>query len=109
MPPYSEETQVLIDAANAARDALQESERKKRDVDREVGDLNKFLDMRLGDAMEFTPLYEKCYEYTDREYTYKLCTFDKVTQRSKNGGRETSLGTWSSWSGPTSNPYSSML
>lgn len=109
MPPYPEETQALIDAADKAREALRERESRKRDVDREVGDLNKYLDTNMGEAMEFAPLYDNCYEFTDREYTYKMCAFNKVTQRPKSGGRETSLGTWVSWNGPNANPYSSML
>ena len=48
--------------------------------------------MDLGDEKEFFPLKDNCYEYTDREYTYKLCPFEKATQRSKSGGSETSLG-----------------
>ena len=109
MPPYPEETQALIAAADAAREALKLRETEKRDVDREVGELNKFLGMELGEAMEFAALYDQCYEYTDREYTYKLCSFNKVTQRSKSGGRETSLGNWMTWSGPEGDLYSEML
>lgn len=109
MPPYPKDIQALIDTANVAREALNRVEEELRGVDREVGDLTKFLDTELGVAMEFAPLYDQCYEYMDREYTYKLCPFDKVTQRSKSGGRETSLGNWVSWNGPADNLYSSML
>lgn len=109
MPPYPEETQALIAAADKARDALKQVESKLKEVDRDVGDLNKFLGTELGEAMEFAPLYDQCYEFTDREYTFKLCAFGKVTQRSKSGGRETSLGSWVSWNGPKDDPYSSML
>ena len=109
MPPYPEETQKLITAADAAREAFHTTDKQLGDVNREVSELEKFLDMDFGTAMEFSPLYEQCYEYTDREYTYKLCAFNKVTQKSKDGGRETSLGTWVSWNGPASSRYSKML
>lgn len=109
MPPYPEDVQALINAADVAREALRGVEEDLRNVDREVGDLTKFLEAELGVAMEFSPLYDQCYEYTDREYTYKLCPFNKVTQKSKSGGRETSLGNWVSWNGPPDNLYSSML
>ena len=55
-------------------------------------DINNFLGMDLGQEEEFFPLKDNCYEYTDREYTYKLCPFDRASQRSKDGGSETSLG-----------------
>jgi protein kinase C substrate 80K-H len=109
MPPYPDDTEELIKAADTAREVFQKVERELGDINREVGDIEKFLDMDLGLAMEFAPLYQECYEYTDREYTYRLCAFDKVVQKPKNGGRETSLGTWVSWNGPEGSRYSSML
>ena len=108
MPPYDEETKQLIEVADEARKVFKEAEERKKDVESRKNDVEKYLNMDLGPGHEFSPLFEQCYEYTDREYTYKLCIFHKVTQRSKNGGRETSLGTWENWSGPSDNKYSVM-
>ena len=108
MPDYDNATKELIDIASKARDVLKDAENRKRDVDREVGDLKKFLDITLGHDNEFGPLHDQCYELTDREYTYRMCPFNKVTQKPKKGGRETSLGTWGSWAGPGGSPYSVM-
>ena len=55
-------------------------------------DINNVLGLDLGPEKEYFPLKGNCYEYTDREYTYKLCPFERASQRSKNGGAETSLG-----------------
>ena len=99
MPEYDEETNALIAAADNVRDAHRDAERRKTDLEREIGDLNKFLGMDFGHEYEFTHLYDNCYEYTDLEYTYKMCAFGKVSQKPKSGGRENSLGQWGSWSG----------
>ena len=106
--PYDENTQKLVDEANKAREAFDEVEKKGREIDSSISDVEKYLDIDMGTAEEFSQLYGNCYEFTDREYVYKLCPFDKVTQRSKNGGRETSLGNWDKWNGEGENKYSSM-
>ena len=108
MPEYDPETQALIEVADEARAAFREQDNKKSTLDREIADLNKYLGIDFGPDYEFSPLYDNCYEYTDREYTYKMCGYSKVTQRPKNGGRETNLGTWGSWNGPSDNVFSSM-
>lgn len=105
---YDEATQALIDIADKARKEVQEAKDKKQDLEREIREAEKFLEMDFGKNNEFIPLYEQCYEFTDREYTYKLCLFQKCTQRNKNGGSETSLGVWGHWDGPEGDRYSRM-
>lgn len=105
---YDEATQALIDIADKARKEYQEARDKKQQLEREVQEAEKFLEMDFGKNNEFISLYEQCYEYTDREYTYKLCLFQKCTQRNKNGGSETSLGVWGHWDGPGDDRYSRM-
>ena len=105
MPEYDEATKELIAAADAARAALRDAENRKSALEREVNELKKLINMDFGHEFEFGPLYNQCYEFTDREYTYKMCAFEKVTQRSKNGGRETNLGSWGRWSGSGDKRY----
>ena len=108
MPDYDDATQELIAAADEARSARREADNRKATIEREINDLNKYLKISYGVDREFSHMYDQCYEFTDREYTYKMCAFGKVTQRAKSGGRETNLGTWGKWNGPANNIYSVM-
>ncbi|XP_065333616.1 glucosidase 2 subunit beta [Cloeon dipterum] len=106
---YDAETQRLIDDAANARHEFEEADRALRDVEREIRQIEESLDKDYGIDGEFAALEGECFEYTDREYTYKLCPFDQVTQRPKNGGGDTRLGTWGHWAGSESDRYSNMM
>ena len=61
-------------------------------VDEFFSELTKFLELDLGPNLEFYPLKGECYEFSDSQYTYKMCPFERASQRSKSGGMETNLG-----------------
>lgn len=108
MPPYDQETQTLIEAAQKARDEFNEAEKALREVEDQIRNLEKEITFDFGPSSEFAYLYSQCYELTTSEYVYRLCPFNKVSQKSKFGGSETSLGTWGKWAGPEDNIYSVM-
>ncbi|XP_038075043.1 glucosidase 2 subunit beta-like isoform X1 [Patiria miniata] len=108
MPEYDEATKKLIEVADAAREEFKEAEKQVNDLKKSIEDIEKLMNVDLGPQQEFEPLQKQCYEYTDREYTYKLCPFDKTSQRPKAGGSETQLGNWGQWEGPDENKYSKM-
>ncbi|XP_068584119.1 glucosidase 2 subunit beta [Cebidichthys violaceus] len=108
MPPYDQETQNLIDAAQKARDAFDEAEKALREVDDQIKSLEKEISFDFGPSAEFAYLYSQCYELTTSEYVYRLCPFNRVSQKPKFGGSETNLGSWGHWAGPEDNIYAVM-
>ncbi|XP_024864624.1 glucosidase 2 subunit beta [Kryptolebias marmoratus] len=108
MPPYDEETQNLINVAQKARDEFDEAEKALREVDDNISNLEKEISFDFGPSAEFAYLYSQCYELTTGEYVYRLCPFNRVSQKPKYGGSETNLGTWGKWAGPEDDIYSVM-
>lgn len=105
---YDEETQALVDQANAARNRFNEADKAVQDLLTDIKKVEEKLSVDYGIDGEFTALDEQCFDYTDLEYVYTLCMFGKATQRSKNGGSDVNLGSWSNWHGPEENKYSKM-
>ncbi|EDV22330.1 Glucosidase 2 subunit beta [Trichoplax sp. H2] len=106
-PEHDEELKNLVAVADKARQEYKAAEDNKNNMENEIQEIEKVLGSDFGSEEEFAYLRGKCYQFTDREYTYELCPFDKVTQTSKSGGSQTSLGTWGSWVG-AENKYSKM-
>ena len=93
-------------------------------MEREIKQLSEALDKDYGEESVFAVLHGSCFDYTDNEYTYKLCPFDYCSQvlcasvdswcqlqdlqRGKHGGAETRLGGWGKWEGPAARPHSVM-
>ncbi|XP_040270940.1 glucosidase 2 subunit beta [Bufo bufo] len=108
MPPYNEATQALIDAAEVARNQFNEAEKSLREIDDTIKSLEKEISQDFGPHGEFSYLYAQCYELSTSEYVYRLCPFNRVTQKPKAGGSETNLGTWGFWSGPENDKFGAM-
>ncbi|KAM3925851.1 glucosidase 2 subunit beta [Leptodactylus fuscus] len=108
MPPYDEATQALIDTAEAARSQYEEAEKSLREIEDTIRSLEKEISLDFGSHGEFSYLYGQCYELSTSEYIYRLCPFNRVTQKPKVGGSETNLGTWGFWAGPENDKFSAM-
>ncbi|EDW04119.1 GH10155 [Drosophila grimshawi] len=104
-PNYDPETQRLIEQANGARQALEEVERQLREIEHEVKEIEEQDAKDYGVNEEWAMLDGECYTFEDREYVYTLCPFDRVSQKPKNGGAETTLGRWDQWFGEGDNKY----
>lgn len=108
MPPYDEVTHALIEEAQKARDQYDEAARSLKDMEDSIRNLEKEISFDFGPQGEFSYLYGQCYELSTNEYVYRLCPFNRVSQKPKNGGSETNLGTWGFWAGPEDNKFSIM-
>lgn len=98
-PNYDPETQRLIEQANEARNAFDEVERNIREIEHEVKEIDDQENKDYGPNEEYAVMDGECYTYEDREYVYTLCPFDRVSQKGRNGGPETTLGRWEQWTG----------
>ncbi|XP_014675032.1 PREDICTED: glucosidase 2 subunit beta-like [Priapulus caudatus] len=108
MPEYETETKRLIQVANDARNAYEEAQQQHQTMADEIKNLERYTKNYYGQENEFLQLDKQCFEYTEREYIYKLCLYDKVSQRPKAGGGETSLGVWDKWLGTEDNEFDQM-
>ncbi|XP_026731877.1 glucosidase 2 subunit beta [Trichoplusia ni] len=105
---YDEETQKLVAEASEARRHHTEAERTVREIEANIRKIQQNLEKDYGLQQEFATLDGECHEYEDKEYVYRLCIFQRVTQKSKNGGAEVGLGNWGEWAGGDHNKYSIM-
>lgn len=105
---YDENTQKLVEEASEARRLFTDAERTVREIDSNIRHIKENLEKDYGLQQEYATLDGECFEYEDKEYIYKLCLFQKASQKSKNGGSEIGLGNWGEWAGPEGNQYSIM-
>lgn len=87
---------------------LKEVEESYDRVNMEISELQKKLAIDYGTDWEFLFLNSQCYTLQVYEYTYTLCPFNQVTQKSTTG-TEVSLGKWGMWSGGPKNQYSQQV
>ncbi|RWS15369.1 glucosidase 2 subunit beta-like protein 1 [Dinothrombium tinctorium] len=107
--PYDEETQKLVDIAKRAREEYSDAESKYQDLLTKIRELEVTLETDYGPEKEFMALRNRCFELSERQYVYKLCPFDKASQKSiGDSSSEVSLGRWGKWTGPEDNKYQSM-
>lgn len=73
-----------------------------------VSDLKRQSDVDIGVHGEYAAFIDQCYDYEEREYTYRLCMFKDARQIPKGGGGDVTIGYWDSWNGPENNKYLTM-
>ncbi|KHJ90862.1 EF hand [Oesophagostomum dentatum] len=91
--------------ADDARREYDEMDVKVSTLDRDIREAESFLEQDFGADYAWASLKGKCFELTEKQYTYKYCPFDKTVQKDKGGYGETSLGHWKEWTGDANNKY----
>ncbi|KAG0209817.1 hypothetical protein BGX28_009923 [Mortierella sp. GBA30] len=91
--PESEKFREATETAQVEYDRTSEDERRVEDT---IRNIERKLNMDLGDDETFAQLLDQCFEYKDIEYTYSICLFGDANQRSHT---TTFLGKFSSWEG----------
>lgn len=87
------ESSLVKAAREAAEAATKDHKSKKKALDNEQGDLEKYY----GPDDIFRALKGSCVSTDSGEYTYELCWLDKTHQKSKKGsGGKTNMGHFSS-------------
>ncbi|CAF0947525.1 unnamed protein product [Rotaria sordida] len=107
-PEYDDETKKLMEIAEEARNRYHEIEEKFLSIKRQIEDLKKQSTVDAGPHDEYSPIIDQCFDYEEREYTYRICMFKTAKQISKGGGSEVIIGYWDSWCGPKDNKYLKM-
>ncbi|OQR68956.1 glucosidase 2 subunit beta-like [Tropilaelaps mercedesae] len=97
-----------VDAADKARSEYHQAERRYKDLEMELEKYEQISTGDFGDESEFAPLRGECFEMMEKEYVYKVCPFDRCSQRPKDGGAETALGRWARWEQRDGNRYATM-
>jgi len=95
--------------ADSLRRKYDQAEREYNSADRELKEKEAQLNYDVGNESEFAIMINNCYEFSDREYIYKICPFNKCSQISKSSNSDTSIGVWSSWGPEGADKYKSMV
>ncbi|KAJ3286789.1 hypothetical protein HK104_008876 [Borealophlyctis nickersoniae] len=96
-----------LEESQELRTELNEISSEKSRKETELADLRKKEETDFGPDREYEKLLDQCVEWDSPEYTYEICFFGRSTQKSKTGGGDTGLGSWTRWSGHP-NLYSEM-
>jgi len=79
-------------AVREAQERLDTTRKSLEDQTRDKANLEEDLAKDYGPEDIFRALKGKCISLDSGEYTYELCWMDRVTQKSKKGGSQNSMG-----------------
>eukprot|EP00899_Mesostigma_viride_P017224 jgi/Mesvir1/25502/Mv01756-RA.2 len=79
------------------RQKYQSLETDKRNLESRISEVDHKLEYEYGPDDVFLAMEGQCYDLQTHEYTYQVCPFDKVVQKSRSGGSTVTLGQWERW------------
>uniref|UniRef100_A0A0K0DCN2 Glucosidase 2 subunit beta n=1 Tax=Angiostrongylus cantonensis TaxID=6313 RepID=A0A0K0DCN2_ANGCA len=94
MPPYDEETLKAIEEADTERKRSNCMDVSKNSCIFSSREAESFAEQDFGTDYAWATLKGKCFERTEKQYTYKFCPFERAMQIEKGGVGETSLGSF---------------
>lgn len=74
-------TCLLILDLKKTNELFKETDRRVKDIQRKIYKLQRSISKNFGPDYEFAALDEQCYEIADQKYVYKLCLFEKVSNK----------------------------
>ncbi|CAF1068581.1 unnamed protein product [Adineta steineri] len=104
-PEFDDETKQLIAIADQTRTEFDQVQGRVLDIKRQIEDLKKQVNIDVGIQGEYSAFIDQCFDYEEREYTYRVCMFKDAKQIPKGGGGDVAIGFWDAWTGPIENKY----
>lgn len=68
----------MISESKIAHGLFDDAERRVKDIENTIRNLQESLRKDFGTDNEFAALEGQCFEHVDHEYIYQLCLFAKV-------------------------------
>ncbi|KAJ9063257.1 hypothetical protein DSO57_1001697 [Entomophthora muscae] len=82
-----------------ARSEVYDAENELRNLEDDLEKAENKLATDFGAEGEYVALNENCYDFVNSEYTYSICMFGEVHQKSNKDSYSTLLGNFEKWEG----------
>ena len=80
--------------ARDARNGYNDLNRDIRNLEKDIEDIDKVLEMDFGEKNIYASLFDECYSTKIQKYEYEFCPFGSIT---KEGSSSTNLGSFKSF------------
>ncbi|KAI3381863.1 hypothetical protein SNEBB_005342 [Seison nebaliae] len=102
-PTFREDEQKLINEMEELTKVVNEKSSKVHEIEENIKKSEEIHDEKFGKEGEYYHLNEKCFDFKERQYTYRVCFFKEADQI--EGGSSTPIGYFSKWIGENEQLY----